>query len=119
MMRESLSIYGLSASPGLEALNAKISGTEHLHLPFPVGALPVLLAVRLQLVAAIALPHQISASLHRFLGLMSAFHTHVVLLCFPDLFVELARNQMGEMCIRDRYKREPAERCRSQLLAGQ
>ena len=51
-------------------------------------------AVRLQLVAAIALPHQISASLHRFLGLMGAFHAHVVLLCFPDLFVELAHDQM-------------------------
>ena len=51
-------------------------------------------AVRLQLVAAIAFPHQISASLHRFLGLMGAFHAHVVLLCFPDLFVELAHDQM-------------------------
>ena len=51
-------------------------------------------AVRLQLVAAIALPHQISAGLHRFLGLVGAFHAHIVLFCFPDLFVELARNQM-------------------------
>ncbi len=50
--------------------------------------------VRLQLVTAIALPHQISAGLHRFLGLVGAFHAHIVLFCFPDLFVELARNQM-------------------------
>ena len=28
------------------------------------------------------------------LGLVGAFHAHIVLLCFPDLFVELARNQM-------------------------
>ncbi len=51
-------------------------------------------AVRLQLVAAIALPHQISAGLHRLLGLVGAFHAHIVLFCFPDLFVELARDQM-------------------------
>ena len=51
-------------------------------------------AVRLQLVAAIALPHQISAGLHRLLGLVGAFHAHIVLLCFPDLFVELAHDQM-------------------------
>ena len=51
-------------------------------------------AVRLQLVAAIALPHQISAGLHRLLGLVGAFHAHIVLFCFPDLFVKLARDQM-------------------------
>ena len=51
-------------------------------------------AVRLQLVAAVALPHQISAGLHRFLGLVGAFHAHIVLFCFPDFFVELARDQM-------------------------
>ena len=51
-------------------------------------------AVRLQLVAAVALPHQISAGLHRLLGLVGAFHAHIVLLCFPDLFVELARDQL-------------------------
>ena len=51
-------------------------------------------AVRLQLVAAIALPHQISAGLHHLLGLVGAFHAHIVLLCFSDLFVELARDQM-------------------------
>ena len=27
-------------------------------------------------------------------GLVGAFHAHIVLLCFPDLFVELARDQM-------------------------
>ena len=51
-------------------------------------------AVRLQLVTTVALPHQISAGLHRLLGLVGAFHAHIVLLCFPDLFVELARDQM-------------------------
>ena len=50
--------------------------------------------VRLQLVAAVALSHQISAGLHRLLGFVGAFHAHIVLLCFPDLFVELARDQM-------------------------
>ena len=51
-------------------------------------------AVRLQLVATVALPHQISAGLHRLLGLVGAFHAHIVLFCFPDFFVELARDQM-------------------------
>mgnify|MGYP007082986320 CR=1 FL=1 len=49
-------------------------------------------ALGFQLVAAVALPRQMHAGLHGFLGPVGALHAHVTVLGLADLLVELARH---------------------------
>ena len=42
--------------------------------------------------AAVALPRQMHAGLYGFLGLVGAFHAHVIVLGLADLLMELARH---------------------------
>ena len=52
------------------------------------------LAVRFQLVAAVALPHQPCAGLDSFLGLVGAFHAHIVLFRLPDFLVNFPQRRI-------------------------
>ena len=45
--------------------------------------------------AAVALPRQMYAGLHSFLGLVGAFHAHVIVLGFADFLMELTRHRVA------------------------
>src|SRR5699024_9925799 len=53
------------------------------------------LAVGFQLMAAVALLHQMYAGLHRFLGLVGTLHAHIVLFGLPDFLVDFPRHSVG------------------------